>query len=109
MTGCGFNATPLCAEDAGCVMIASFAAGPGSAVAWSVTLGAPDTETVSVWGPAPVPRVHEVSVATPLALLVTGEDGATVPLLPAGAKVTATLGTGLLLASMTRTDGAALT
>src|SRR6266550_1480876 len=56
----------------------------------------PDETAVSVFVSAFVPSVHEVTVAMPLALVVTGVVGTTVPLPAAAANVTDTPATGLL-------------
>src|SRR5439155_13361851 len=65
----------------------------------------PAAVAVSVLVPAVGPRVHDVSAAIPLPLVVTGVVGSTVPLPEATWKVTATPGTGLPLASCTITAG----
>src|SRR5437762_1078867 len=100
MTGCWRKATPLCTVADGCVVIASFATGPAVAVAVNVTglpvMPLPAAVAVSVFGPAVVPRVHEVRAAIPPAPVVTGGVGLTLPLPAAGANVTATPATGLL-------------
>src|SRR5437763_1109352 len=70
---------------------------------WSV----PDV-AVSVFGPAVVPRVQLVTAATPLALVVWAAPVMLPPPVP-GAKVTATLGTGLPKASRTITAGGTAT
>ena len=66
---------------------------------------------VTVLVPAVVPRVQEVSVATPLALVTTGDardrDDARPP--PVTAKVTGTPATGLPPTSVTTPDGGAAT
>src|SRR5437762_7066404 len=54
---------------------------------------------------AAVPSVQEFTAATPLALVVTGTAGSTVPLSPVVANVTATPATGLANWSRTITDG----
>src|SRR5207244_2985980 len=54
----------------------------------------PDETAVSVFVSAFVPSVHEVTVAMPLALVVTGVVGTTVPLPAAAANVTDTPATG---------------
>ena len=84
---------PLCAFGPGCTAIASFAGAPGFAVAWNVTFGPFCIDASNVCGPETEPSVHEVSVATPCAFVLTGVDGNTVPL-PDGVNVIATLGTG---------------
>jgi len=56
----------------------------------------PDETAVSVFVSAFVPSVHEVTVAMPLALVVTGVVGTTVPLPAAAANVTEMPSTGLL-------------
>ena len=58
---------------------------------------------------AAVPSVQEFTAATPLALVVTGTAGSTVPLSPVVAKVTATPATGLANWSCTITDGGVAT
>src|ERR1041385_2462096 len=64
---------------------------------------------VRVLAPAVVPRVHDVTAASPLALVVTGVVGLTVPPPEATAKVTATPATGLLNWSRTITEGGVAT
>ena len=64
---------------------------------------------VNVFVPAVVPNVQLVTVAIPLALVVTAVVGLTVPPPLATAKVTLTPLTGLLLASVTITLGAVAT
>jgi len=56
----------------------------------------PDEVAVTVFGPATVPSVHEVTLAIPLALVVTAAVGFTVPPPEAAANVTAMPATGLL-------------
>ena len=56
----------------------------------------PGDVAVSVFVSALVPSVHEVTLAMPLALVVTGVVGTTVPLPAAAANVTETPATGLL-------------
>src|SRR5216117_3315054 len=56
----------------------------------------PVAVAVNVFGPAVVPRVQAVTAAMPLAFVVTGLVGLTVPPPDATANVTATFGTGLL-------------
>jgi len=56
----------------------------------------PGAVALTVLGPATVPSVHEVTVATPLALVVTAAVGFTVPPPDATANVTETPATGLL-------------
>src|SRR5205823_959226 len=56
-----------------------------------------------------VPRVHELAGATPLASVVTGVAGFTVPLAPVALNVTATPETGFPFASFTITEGGELT
>src|SRR2546425_11403764 len=91
MTGCWRKATPLCTVADGWVVIASFAAGPAVAVAVNVTgfpvMPLPAAVAVSVFGPAVVPRVHDVSAAIPPAPVVTGVVGLTLPPPAAGANV----------------------
>src|SRR5947199_10206836 len=100
MTGCCKKATPLCTVADGCVVLAGLAAGPAVAVAVNVTgfpgMPLPAAVAVSVFGPAVVPRVHDVRAALPPAPAVTGVAGLTLPLPAAGANVTATPATGLL-------------
>src|SRR3989442_1504403 len=60
---------------------------------------------VRVFGPAVGPRVHDVTVAMPLAPVVTAVPGTTVPPPAATANATATPPTGLPLAARTITDG----
>src|SRR5436309_11613194 len=113
MTGCWRKATPLCTVADGWVVIASLAAGPAVAVAVNVTglpvMPLPAAVAVNVLGPAVVPRVHEVRAAIPLAPVVTGVVGLTLPLPAAGANVTATPATGLLNRSWTITAGGVAT
>src|SRR5690348_11842859 len=80
---------------------------PAVPVAVKVTglpLSVPDVAR-SVFVPAVGPRVHDVAAAIPLALLVTGVVGLTVPPPDATANVTATPATGFAFASVTRTEG----
>ena len=79
-------------------LIAICVAAPVVPVAVNVT-GLPDRPlavAVRVLVPGAVPSVHELTAATPLASVVTGVVGFTVPLPEAGANVTATPATGLL-------------
>src|SRR5439155_1057279 len=69
----------------------------------------PVAVAVSVFGPAVVPSVHEVTVAIPLLPVVTGVVGLTVPPPDATVKVTARPATGLLNWSRTITDGSVVT
>ncbi len=71
----------------------------------------PVAVAVTVFVPATVPSVHEVSVAIPLAFVTTGVavTGTMLPPPAVTAKVTATPATGLLSASRTSTDGATAT
>ena len=80
---------------------------PAVAVAVNVTglPPSPDDVARSVSVLAAVPSVQEFTAAKPLALVVTGAAGSTVPLSPAVANVTATPGTGLANWSRTITDG----
>ena len=64
---------------------------------------------VSVFEPAVVPRVHDVSAATPEEFVVTAEDGSREPLPDATAKVTEVPDTGLPPESVTITEGAVAT
>src|SRR5713101_4063006 len=98
---------PLCTVLDGCVVSASCVAAPATPVAVKDT-GLPASASavaVSVFGPAAVPKVHAVTAAMPLALVVTAVVGVTVPPPPVTAKVTATPATGLPLPSLTITDG----
>src|SRR5439155_17726403 len=82
-------------------------AAPAVPVAVNVTglpVSVPEV-AVSVFGPAVVPSVHEVTAAIPFAPVVTGVVGVTVPPPDATAKVTATPSTGFPFASCTITDG----
>src|SRR5438552_1702248 len=74
MAGCCANGMPLCAVADGCALMKSFAAAAGAPVAWKVALDTPADDATSVCGPARVPSVHEVSVATPDTLVVTGVE-----------------------------------
>src|SRR5205823_786659 len=80
---------------------------PAVAVAVNVTglPPSPDDVARSVSVLAAVPSVQEFTAAKPLALVVTGAAGSTVPLSPAVEDVTATPGTGLANWSRTITDG----
>src|SRR5439155_1198859 len=84
---------------------------PAVAVAVNVTglPPSPDDVARSVSVLAAVPSVQEFTAAKPLALVVTGAAGSTVPLSPAGANVTATPGTGLSNWSRTSTAGGVAT
>src|SRR5439155_6001226 len=64
---------------------------------------------VSVFGPAVGPRVHEVMAAIPLAFVLTGAVGLTVPPPEATANVTRTPATEFPFASRTITDGSTAT
>lgn len=86
---------------------------PAVPVAVKVT-GLPPPESpvavaVSEFGPAVVPRVHELMDAMPVAPVVAGLVPVSDPPPVATAKVTDTPGTGLLFASVTRTAGAVAT
>src|SRR5690242_11054600 len=98
-------ACPLPAFNAICV------AGP--AAAWAVNVTGlperPEEVAVTVFAPAVVPSVHDVSAATPLAFVRTGVVGLTLPPPAAGANVTATPATGLLNWSRTITAGGVAT
>jgi hypothetical protein len=65
----------------------------------------PVAVAVSEFGPAVEPRVQDVTVAIPLAPVVTGVVGTTVPPPDATANVTATPPTGLPCVSRTITEG----
>src|SRR5205823_9753767 len=84
---------------------------PAVAVAVNVTglPPSPDDVARSVSVLAAVPSVQEFTAATPLALVVTGAAGSTVPLSPAVANVTATPDTGLVNWSRTITAGGVAT
>jgi hypothetical protein len=79
-----------------------------------LTLGAPETDAVSVFAPAVVPR-RQFTFAAPLALVVTltlalkAPPLLTAPPPVATVKVTCAFGTALLLASLTTTLGAVVT
>ncbi len=92
-------------------MIASFAAAPAVPVAVNRTglPVRPVAVAVSVFAPAVVPRVQEVTAAMPLAFVSTAVVGLTVPPPVATAKVTDWPATGLPLASRTITDGGVAT
>src|SRR2546428_720116 len=64
-----------------------------------------DGVAVSVFGPAIVLRVQDVTVAIPSTPVGVGVVGSTVPLFAPVANVTSTPGTGLPLASRTITEG----
>lgn len=64
-----------------------------------------DAVAVSVFGPAIVLRVQDVTVATPSVPVATGVAGSTAPLLRPVANVTSTPDTGLPFASVTITEG----
>src|SRR5947208_5476428 len=66
----------------------------------------PVAAAVSEFGPAVGPSVHDVTAPIPLALVVTGVVGLTVPPPVATANVTRTPATGFPFASRTITDGA---
>src|SRR5206468_2262366 len=71
--------------------------------------GNPVAGGVSVFGPAVVPSVQDVTAAMPLLPVVTGAVGLPVPPPDATANVTATPATGLLFASRTITEGSTAT
>src|SRR5439155_237713 len=110
-TGCGVNATPLCAVAGGGVLIVSCVAVPAVAVAVKITglQVSPTAGSRAVSVRAVLPTVHEVAVATPLPFVVTGIAGSTVPFAPVALNVTATPETGFPFASFTITDGGELT
>ena len=87
------------------------AAAPAVPVAVKVT-GLPESDpdaAVSVFGPAVGLSVQEVRAAIPSVPVLTAVVGVTVPLPAVGVNVTATSATGLPFASLTITDGGALT
>src|SRR5256885_741822 len=87
---------------------ATAAAAPAVPVAVNVTglpVSVPEV-AVSVFGPAVGPNVQDVTVAIPLAPVVTGVVGVTVPPPDPTANVTLTPPTGLPFASRTITEGA---
>ena len=107
------RAAPL-VPPTGCWVIPSLVAAPTVPEALKVT-GLPASPaavavTVLLSVPAAVPRVQVVSVAMPEALVTTtaGVAGAILPPVPSAVRVKVTLTplTGLLLASVTSTDGA---
>src|SRR5439155_616350 len=90
-TGCGVNATPLCAVAGGGVLIVSCVAVPAVAVAVKIT-GLPVSPLAvarAVSLRAVVPRAQEVAVATPLPSVVTGVAGSTAPFAPVALNVPA--------------------
>src|SRR5207247_1407413 len=92
-------------------LIAICVAAPAVPVAVNVT-GLPVSPlavAVRVFGPAVGARVHEVTVAMPLASVVTGVVGLTVPPPEATPNVTATPPTGLPCVSRTITEGSTAT
>src|SRR5439155_12929912 len=92
-TGCWASATPFCAVPDGAVVKATRPAAPAVPSAVKVTglplIPDPAAVAVSVLVPAVGPRVHDVSAAIPLPLVVTGVVGSAVPLPEATWKVTA--------------------
>src|SRR5437667_132610 len=90
-TGCWANGAPLCALLDGSVIMASFAAAPVVPVAVNVTglPVSPAAVAVSVFVPAVVPSVHDVTAAMPLPF-VAPLVGLTVPPPDVTAKLTAT-------------------
>jgi hypothetical protein len=111
-TGCVVSALPLTAPE-GCVVMMTSAAGPTIPVALNNT-GLPVKPTavaVSVLAPAVAPSVHDVSVATPNALVATvaGLAGLVAPPPDVTANTTFTPATGLPPASVTFTLGGAAT
>src|SRR5439155_6724555 len=109
-TGCWASATPLCVVLDGAVVSASFVAAPAVPSAVNVT-GLPVSPidvAVSVFVPAVVLSVQLPPVAIPLPFVVWVPP-VTLPLPAAGANVTVTPCTGLLLPSCTITDGGELT
>jgi len=107
--GCRANVTPLCALLDGAVVITSFVAVPAVPVAVNVTElpVKPLAVAVTVFVPTVFPRVHDVTVAVPLAFVTTvvGLVGLRDPLPAVTANVTSTPATGLPLASVTITAG----
>src|SRR5207247_1811699 len=92
-------------------LFASVAAAPAVPVAVNVTglPASPVAVAVSEFGPAVGPNVHDVTAAIPLAFVVTGVVGLTVPPPDATANVTLTPATGLPFASRTIPGGAIAT
>src|SRR5439155_1651068 len=92
-------------------LFASVAAAPAVPVAVNVTglPASPVAVAVSEFGPAVGPNVHDVTAAIPLAFVVTGVVGLTVPPPEATANVTLTPATGLPFASRTITEAGVAT
>src|SRR5438093_6980991 len=109
-TGCWANGAPLCALLDGSVIMASFAAAPVVPVAVNVTglPVSPAAVAVSVFVPAVVPSVHDVTAAMPLPF-VAPLVGLTVPPPDVTVNVTVTSATGLPAPSRTITDGGVAT
>jgi hypothetical protein len=84
-------------------------AAPAVPVPVNVTGPSAPAVAVSVLAPAVVPSVQLVTWAIPLASVLTGVVGSTVPPPPVTAYVTLTPATGLLAASRTRTEGGIVT
>jgi len=109
--GGALTAVPTVADWLVALFAAIVAAPPAVPVAVKVT-GLPESDpelAVRVLLPAVVLSVHTVRAAIPSDPVLTGVVGITVPLPAAGVNVTATPATGFPLASLTITDGGALT
>src|SRR5205823_14945027 len=102
------TAVPAVADWPSPALIAIELAAPAVPVAAKVTglPARPVAVAVSEFGPAVGPSVHDVTAATPLAFVVTGAVGLTVPPPDATANVTLTPATGFPFASRTITEGA---
>src|SRR5438876_301963 len=112
MTGCVVSVA-LLAPPTGCWLMTSCVAAPAVTVALKVT-GLPLgtlADAVTVLVPGVLPRVQLVRVATPApsVLMTAGLAGLIEPPPAVRVKVTATPAFGLPLASVSFTDGAALT
>src|SRR5579859_1676081 len=104
---------PTVAEAGGVLAELMTAAEPVVPVAVNVTGLPPPVNPVAVavieLGPTVLPRIHEPIVAIPDELVVVGFVPVSDPLPVTTAKVTVTPETGLLLTSVTRTEGAMAT
>src|SRR5215207_10231327 len=92
------------------VIVPLMVAVPAIAVAVKTTGPAtPAAEALRVFGPAPLPSVQLVTVATPLVFVLRGVIGSMLPPPPVTLNVTGIPATRLSSASVTTTEGATAT